>query len=46
MTYRFLCKYVKPRIAAWLTAVWFAVLLILMLVLSSNEENPFLYMDF
>lgn len=46
MTYRFLCKYFKPRVAGWITAFWFAVLIMAMYMLSSSEEDIFLYIDF
>ncbi len=46
MTYHFFCKYFKPRIAGWLTALWFTMLFMLMFILSSSDEDLFLYMDF
>jgi len=46
MTYQFLCRYFKPKVAAWLTAIWFAILLIAIIVLSVFDEETFIYKNF
>jgi hypothetical protein len=46
MTYKFLCRYFKPRVAAWLTVTWFALLLIVMFALSVFSEESFIYINF
>lgn len=46
MTYYFLCKFFNKRFAAWITALWFAILFMIMFALSSFDEQAFMYMDF
>jgi hypothetical protein len=46
MTYYFFCKYFKASVAAWLTALWFAVLFMIMFILSAYSERPFVYLNF
>jgi hypothetical protein len=46
MTYHFFCKLFKPKIAAWITALWFALLFLIVFALSGYQETPFMYLDF
>ena len=46
MTYRFFCRFFKPRMAAWLTVTWFALLLVAIFALSSYAEDEFIYINF
>jgi hypothetical protein len=46
MTYRFFSRFFTPRTAACITALWFALLCLIMLVLSGYGESPFMYLDF
>jgi hypothetical protein len=46
MTYNFLCKFFHKKTAAWITAIWFAVLFMIMFALSSYNEQAFIYLDF
>ena len=46
MTYHFFMKIFGRKAAAWITALWFALLLVIMWMLSSYEEGPFMYLNF
>ena len=46
MTYRFFCRYFRPGVAAWITAFWFALLLIATFVFSAYGEDAFIYLNF
>jgi hypothetical protein len=46
MTYHFFRGFFGEKTAAWITALWFALLLLVMLMLSAYDEGPFFYLDF
>ena len=46
MTYQFFCKYVNPKLAVWLTALWFGILLVAIFVFSAFGEDVFVYKNF
>lgn len=46
MTYHFLCGFFKPKIAAWLTAIWFGLLLVTIFIFSVYGEDAFVYKNF
>jgi hypothetical protein len=46
MTYRFFCRFFRPKVSAWLTAIWFALLLIATFAFSSYREEAFAYINF
>jgi hypothetical protein len=46
MTYYFFRRFLKENTAAWVTALWFALLFLIMLILSGYDESPFMYLNF
>jgi hypothetical protein len=46
MTYHFFRRFFSENTAAWITALWFALLFLIMLMLSAYDERPFMYLDF
>jgi hypothetical protein len=46
MTYRFFRRFFGKTAAAWMTALWFALLLFMMFALSGFGESPFAYLNF
>ncbi len=43
--YAFLLRYFNIKIAKLLTVIWFVLILILMYILSPNEDPGFLYLN-
>lgn len=46
MTYRFFCRYFRPWVAALITALWFALLLVIIFIFSGYSEGAFVYINF
>ena len=46
MTYNFLCRFFKPKIAAWLTAIWFGLILVAIFILSAYSGKFIIYQKF
>jgi hypothetical protein len=46
MTYQFFCRFFRPKVAVWISTVWFALLLIAIFALSAYREEAFIYINF